>query len=313
MRISTTLMHRTGLNTINAQQAELMHLYQQVGTGRRMVTPSDDPLAASRAINLGQTTAQNARFAANREIAKEALNIEDDVLHTAIIAMQDVRTRMIEAGDGGYSDKDRQALAAVLHHAGELLVNQANAKDGNGQYLFSGSTGDVPPYVKDPATDKWVPNTANLKDGKRNIQVDESRQLSSADMAKDVFQAPGTGEDLFAMLDEVVKALDTPIEGVPGASEALQTLMLSSMKTLDAIYDHMLTVRASVGARGQELDALDANGSLRNLNYRKELSTLEDTNYYEATSMLTLRQAALEAAAMAFRRIQSVSMFNPQA
>jgi len=312
MRISTSLIFRTGLETINNQQAELMHRYQQIGTGRRMVTPSDDPLAASRAINLGQTTAQNARFAANREIAKQALNLEDDVLNTVVKAMQDVRTRMVEAGDGAYSDKDRQALAAVLRHAGELLANQANARDGSGQYLFSGSSGDVAPYVQDPSTKNWVPNTANLIAGDRNIQVDESRQISTADMAHKVFQDPATGKDLFAMLNEVVTALDTPVASLPGGSDGLQTLMLSSMAMLDAIYDNVLTVRASVGARGQELMALDSNGDLRDLNYRKELSTLEDANYYEASSMLTLRQAALEAAATAFRRIQSTSLFNPQ-
>jgi len=310
MRISTTLMYRTGLETIAAQQSDLMHIYQQIGTGRRMVTPSDDPLAASRAISLGQTEAQNVRFGANRAIATQALSMEDDVLNTTIKAMQEVRTRMVEAGDGGYSDKDRQALASVVRHARDLLLNQANARDGNGQYLFSGSTGDVSPYVKDPATGQWTANTANLVPGNRNIQVDQARQLSSADMADKIFKDPGSGKDFFALMDEVIKNLETP---TAGSSGDLPERMLQSLETFDAIYDNVLTVRASVGARLQELDALDNNGTMRNLNYRKELSGLEDANYYEATSMLTLRQAALEAAAMAFKRIQGASLFNPQA
>jgi len=311
MRISTTLMYRTGLNTINAQQAELMHLYQQVGTGRRMVTPSDDPLASSRAINLGQTTAQNARFTANRHIANDALGLEDSVLDTTVKAIQEVRTRMLEAGDGGYSDKDRQALAATLRHARDLLANQANAKDGSGQYLFSGSTGDKPPYIPGGGANSWVPNP-DLIAGDRNIQVDETRQISSADMADHVFKDPASGQDLFALLDGVIGALETPAADYPGGSQAVQKLLLSSMDTLDAIHDNVLIVRASVGARQQEIEALNTNAELRNLNYRKELSSLEDTNYYEAISMLTLRQAALEAASMAFRRIQSAAELNPQ-
>jgi len=311
MRISTTLMFRTGLETLHSQQSELMHLYQQVGTGRRMVTPSDDPLASSRALHMGQATAQNARFSANRHIANDALALEDSVLDTTAKALQEVRTRMVEAGDGGYSDKDRQALAATLRHARDLLANQANAKDGNGQYLFSGSTGDKPPYIPGGGTNSWVPNPDLVK-GTRNIQVDETRQISSADMADRVFKDPASDKDLFAVLDGVIDALEKPVADYPGGSEAMQNLLLSSMDTLDAIHDNVLTVRASVGARQQEIEALNTNGELRNLNYRKELSSLEDANYYEATSMLTLRQASLEAASMAFRRIQSAAVFNPQ-
>jgi len=308
MRISTAFMYHTGLETINAQQSQLLHTFQQIGTGRRMVTPSDDPLAASRAINLGQSEAQNTRFSANREIARQALNTEDGVLDTVGRVLQDIRTRLIEAGDGGYSDKDRQALASVLHHAYELLGNQANSRDGSGQFLFSGSSGDKPPYKAD-ATGKLVLDDT-LVDGDRKIQVDMSRQLSSGDMAKNVFRLPGTTTDVFDVLHDTIAELGKPVEGNADATKDLQKRLLSSIDTLDAIYDNVLTVRASVGARGIEIDGLDNNGALRNLNYRKELSTLEDTNYYEASSLLTLRQAALEAAAMAFRRIQNTSLFS---
>jgi len=311
MRISTALLYRTGTETLNTQQGQFLHLYQQVGSGRRMVTPSDDPLAAARAINLGQTQAQNARFAANRAVAQQNLGIEDDALKTITHALQDVKTRLIEAGDGGYSDADRATLATVLRHAYELLGNQANASDGNGQYLFSGASGDQPAYSKDEASGKLFPNP-KLVAGERRIQIDQTRQLSSANMASEIFTDPATGRDLFATLDAVINALETPTAGDASAAATLETTLASTIETVDGIYNQVLTVVASVGARLNEIDALDDNGELRNLGYRKELSRLEDLNYYEATSMLTLRQTALEAAAMAFRRIQSASLFNQQ-
>jgi len=311
MRISTALMYRTGMDTLNTQQGQFLHLYQQVGSGRRMVTPSDDPLAAARAINLGQTQAQNARFAANRDIAKQNLGIEGDVLSTVTHALQDVKTRLIEAGDGGYSDADRASLATVLRHAYELLGNQANARDGNGQYLFSGASGNQPAYIQDETTQKLVANP-DLVAGDRRIQIDQTRQLSSANMASEIFTDPATGADLFATLDAVITALDTPVAGDADAAAKLNETLSSTMQSVDAIYNQVLTVVASVGARQNEIEALDDNGELRNLGYRKELSRLEDLNYYEATSQLTLRQTALEAAAMAFRRIQGASLFNQQ-
>ncbi len=35
MRISSNLFFQTGLKSINAQQSDLMHLYQQIGSGQR--------------------------------------------------------------------------------------------------------------------------------------------------------------------------------------------------------------------------------------------------------------------------------------
>jgi len=299
MRISTALLYRTGTDTLNTQQAQFMHLYQQVGSGRRMVTPADDPLAASRAINLGQTAAQNSRFAANRDVAKQNLGIEDNVLKTVNNTLSDIKTRLIEAGDGSYSDADRASLATVLRHAYELLGNQANARDGNGQYLFSGASGDQPAYVAD-ASGKLTANP-DLVAGDRRIQIDQTRQLSSANMAAEVFTDPATGRDLFATLDAMIAALETPTAGDADAAAALAAQLGEAGETVNAIFDNVQTVVASVGARMVEIDALDDNGALRNLSYRKELSQLEDLNYYEATSQLSLRQTALEAAAMAFQ------------
>ena len=47
MRISTAAYFQTGLNSINRQQSDLMHVFQQVSSGRRMITPADDPLGAA--------------------------------------------------------------------------------------------------------------------------------------------------------------------------------------------------------------------------------------------------------------------------
>ena len=82
MRISSSLVFQTGLKTINTQQSDLLHLYQQIGTGQKMVTPADDPLGASQAINLSQSQAQNARYADNRAVANQNLGTEEDALST---------------------------------------------------------------------------------------------------------------------------------------------------------------------------------------------------------------------------------------
>src|SRR5690606_977088 len=91
---------------------------------------------------------------------------------------------------------------------------------------------------------------------------------------------------------------------------ALQNALSSAMQRIDVNYDNVLTVRASVGTRLNELDAIDANGSQRALDYSAQLSSMEDVDYYSTSTRLTLRTSALEAAALAFRKIQATSLFT---
>src|SRR5690606_40652519 len=104
MRISSSYLFQTGLNAINTQQADLLHLFQQTASGQRMVTPSDDPLGAAQAVNLRQSQSLNERYSANREVLKMNLGHEDDVLDSVATLLSNIKTRLVESGNGTLSD-----------------------------------------------------------------------------------------------------------------------------------------------------------------------------------------------------------------
>ncbi|MBC7203788.1 MAG: flagellar hook-associated protein 3, partial [Pusillimonas sp.] len=122
--------------------------------------------------------------------------------------------------------------------------------------------------------------------------------------------APSTNLNVFDALDDIITALKTPVQGDPVAYANYQNVLSSSMQRIDVNFDQVQTVISSVGTRLSEIDAIDASGSVRQLSYAQDLSRLEDVDYYEAIAQLQLRTAALEAASMAFKKIQETSMFN---
>lgn len=306
MRISSNLFFQTGVNAINTQQADLVHLYKQVGSGQRMVTPSDDPLAAAKAINVSQTLAMSERYAANRAVANRNLGMQENILNSVTLQLQDVKTRLVEAGNGTMSDMDRASLAEVLETTREGLVNLANSTDGNGQYLFSGAKGEVKPFARG-VDGKWAYQGSP---DERLVQVDQTRKMNSADTGLKIFTHDGNdAKNLFNVLDEMVAALRAP-QTDAAAAEGFQDTLNETIREIDAIYNNVLSVRSSGGTRMNEISALDASGSSRILDYKKQLSELEDLDYYTAITQLQLRTSALEAAAMAFQKIQNTSMFN---
>ncbi|CUK23149.1 Hook-filament junction protein [Achromobacter xylosoxidans] len=417
MRLSTSMMYSNGLKGVLAQESDMNRLVEQVGSGKKFLTPADDPLSASLAINVAQTQGMNSTYALNRNTAKTNLGQENNVLDSITTALADVRTRVVQAGNGTFADSDRQALSTALKNARDALLGLANSTDGNGQYLFSGYQGGVVPYSQD-TNGKIVYSGAT---GERTVQVDQSRQMSTSDIGSDIFNRanpgsqayvstaaqantgtaqfstvsvtpgspnigkdfrlqfesdPTTGNmgyrvittdpnanppvppvttpappaaptvytpdaaidfggvsvvikgtpqngdvidvqsvqsadvDMFNTLDSLIKTLDSPIAGDPVALAKLNNELATANKKLSTNYDNVQTVAASVGARMNELDALDATGTQKGLSYSKSLSDLEDLDYYSGASQLALRQVALQAASAAFMTIQGSSLFS---
>ena len=65
MRLSThSMMYANGLKGVLSQETDMNRLVEQIGSGRKFLTPADDPLAAALSINVAQTQSMNATLPA---------------------------------------------------------------------------------------------------------------------------------------------------------------------------------------------------------------------------------------------------------
>lgn len=127
----------------------------------------------------------------------------------------------------------------------------------------------------------------------------------------DVATARRAGTDVFAAIGDVIKALQTKIDGAgaEGQAKVLNALSTANRKITNA-HDNVLTVRASVGSRLNELEALEVTGDSRALSDKSYLSDLQDLDYATAIAEFYQRQTALQASQQTFVRIQQISLFN---
>lgn len=63
MRISTQMMYQQNMRGITNSQAEWMKFGEQMSTGKRVINPSDDPIAASQAVVLSGSGAEQPIYA----------------------------------------------------------------------------------------------------------------------------------------------------------------------------------------------------------------------------------------------------------
>lgn len=142
------------------------------------------------------------------------------------------------------------------------------------------------------------------------LQISISGTPAAGDSFK-VSTAKNAGTDVFGAIHDAIKALKTPVDnGGPAAQAKLLNALGTANRKVTNAHDNVLTVRASVGARLQELDALGATGDSRTLNDKSSLSDLQDLDYASAISEFYQRQTALQASQQTFVKVQQISLFN---
>jgi flagellar hook-associated protein 3 FlgL len=190
LRISTYMMFQNGEQAIGMSQSQLMSTELQMSTGKQINSPADNPVGAANVASLNGTVSQLTQFKSNQNAAQLQLNLADSTMTNFLNVVQDVQQRLIQAGDGSYSDSQRAALAQGLQGDLSQMIGLANTSDGQGGYLFAGSQQSAPPFSQ---TGNNV--TYNGNSTLQSVQVSQNRLLQIKFSGDDVFQKirPGNG------------------------------------------------------------------------------------------------------------------------
>ena len=111
MRVSTQGSYLTGLTAIQRLQAALDQTQRQISSGRRILKPSDDPIAASRAIELRESISRLSQFDRNANIGTNRLAQEESVLTSVNDVLQRVRELSLQANNATQSNESRGQIA----------------------------------------------------------------------------------------------------------------------------------------------------------------------------------------------------------
>jgi flagellar hook-associated protein 3 FlgL len=190
LRISTYMMFQNGEQAIGMSQSQLMSTELQMSTGKQINSPADNPVGAANVASLNGTVSQLTQFKSNQNAAQLQLNLADSTMTNFLNVVQDVQQRLVQAGDGSYSDSQRAALAQGLQGDLSQMIGLANTSDGQGGYLFAGSQQSAPPFSQ---TGNNV--TYNGNSTLQSVQVSQNRLLQIKFSGDDVFQKirPGNG------------------------------------------------------------------------------------------------------------------------
>jgi flagellar hook-associated protein 3 FlgL len=134
--------------------------------------------------------------------------------------------------------------------------------------------------------------------------------IQGAPATGDTFTVKASGtQDMFTTVSNLIKILNTPISG-PAGQAALNNGLNTAMSNLDNGLANVLNVRASVGARMKEIDAVQSMGQDLSVQYQQVISQLQDVDYATAITDLSKKQVTLQAAQKSFATLSSLSLFQ---
>jgi flagellar hook-associated protein 3 FlgL len=152
MRISTAGIHHAALTALLSQQSVLSRTQTQIASGRRVQTPADDPVAAVHILELQRALAESDQFDRNADMAKNRLTLEEQALADANTLIQRVHEQTIQGNNASVDPASRKMLATEVRSRLKELMDIANRRDANGEYLFSGYASTTQPFVQTSST-----------------------------------------------------------------------------------------------------------------------------------------------------------------
>jgi len=185
MRISTVQIFTNNVDNISKANNDLFRTQQQIATGKRVLQPSDDPLASAQIIKLKKEVARNDQFQGNIDVSRRRLELEEitlDQLNNINIRLREIS---IQAGSTVLSAADRQTLATEVEEMTKQMLGLMNTKDVQGEYLFSGYQGEQKTYEYNQDTKRYQ---FMGDDGRRMIQIGPDNRIASTDSGLELFE-----------------------------------------------------------------------------------------------------------------------------
>lgn len=287
-RVTSQAMTQTALRNLQSGLNTLSRLQEQATSQRAFAVPSDDPAAASTALDIHAAQRRTTQYARNIDDGLAWLTTVDNSLTASTGLLSRARDLTAQGANSGALDPTAlEAIAVELEGIRAELLAQANTRV-LGRSVFAG-TSDAPAFAAGYSFSGIAGGEVHrrISDGE-TVRVDASGA-----------EAFGTGAgSVFAVLDAVVADLRSGQNVGPRLAE------------IDDRLNTMLGVQGAVGARQNQVlrakeAALDATVSLE-----AQRAAVEDIDTVEVLVALRAQELVYQSALSVTARVLQPTLLD---
>jgi flagellar hook-associated protein 3 FlgL len=133
-------------------------------------------------IDLNQAIGRIDQFQRNSIFANQRLGLEDATLSSVNNSLLRVRDLALQANSGSQTGETRVIIRTEVEQRLQELLDYANARDGNGNYLFSGSKSRTEPFTQTASGVVY-----NGDQNRLSLKISANRTIVSSESGYDLF------------------------------------------------------------------------------------------------------------------------------
>lgn len=182
-RISSFHNYQAVQNDIRRQETKVHHNQAQLASGKKLLQPSDNPLATHYIQNVAQQEEQLKQYLDAIVLVRNRLEHQEVIISNAEDFADDAKRTVMEMINGSLSSGDREARRRELEELSNNVLNLANVQDEAGNYIFAGTKPKGQPFFRD----KEGNVTYSGDDYQRKMRISNSMEMPFNNPGSKVF------------------------------------------------------------------------------------------------------------------------------
>lgn len=302
MRISSLYNSNAMISQLGVNGTRLGKLMEQLSTLKRVNVPSDDPVAASRLVQLNREQSAIKQYQSNISSLSGSLAIQESQVTALDDQLDALSSKLLSANNSTHSQEDMKGYGAEISSMIDSMVEILNAKNDSGGYLFSGTKTDTCPVT----LDKNGNYVFNGNDKTRETDVASGVSISETTQVAGSLSTSGNDLEVLNKL----KALSEKMQD-PNANFAdYQSEISDAIDMVQKSSDSVASLYTDLGGRQSRLDLLkNAHDDISMAN-DQVVRDLSDTDWATASSNLQMYTQSIQITNKAYSMVSQLNLFS---
>lgn len=300
MRVSSSGFSNTMLNSIGRNNSQLMKLMTQMNEQKRIINPSDDPIASTQLSQIRREQAAIGQYQTNITRLGHSLGQQETLVDSSSKQLLSMLDKLREANNSSNGAVDMGGYATELASMKEMLVEQLNSRDESGRYLFAGTKTNQQPVVRDATTGEWVfagNHETNSTPVANGVLMKSNTDLSAA-----------FGDDLKMLnqLESLLSKMSDPTVAPESYADEISA-MIGQVQTTS---DNVSAIFTELGGRQNNMALLEEAHADNKMIHDEVAGELEGLDVATAMTALDRYTVSSQYSYKAYGQISQLSLFN---
>lgn len=303
MRISSLYNSNAMLAQLGVNGTRISKLMEQMSTQKRINVPSDDPVSASRLVQLNREQSAIKQYQSNISSLSGALSIQESNITALSNQMLAVGDKLKLANNSTLSQKDMAGYGMELSSMLDSLVATLNAKNENGSYLFSGTQTDSQTVTWDEAKGQYV---YGGNDSSRETIVANGVSITENTHVAQAFSGSGNDLEMLNKLKALSDKMQDPNANYADYKDELEEMIGVAQNTSDNIS----SLFTDLGGSQNRLTLLSDAHSDVSLANDQVVRDLSETDWATTSINLQLYTQSVQITNKAYSMVSQLNLFS---